>query len=96
MSERNLVLYTRKKQEEMLETGVQRESVTFPNGEITMAGDLYLPRDFDESKQYAAIICVHTGTGVKEQVSGDYAAMLAGEGYVTLAYDCLLYTSRCV
>ena len=74
------VLYTRKKQEEMLETGVQRESVTFPNGEITMAGDLYLPRDFDESKQYAAIICVHTGTGVKEQVSGDYAAMLAGEG----------------
>ena len=26
MSERNLVLYTRKKQEEMLETGVQRES----------------------------------------------------------------------
>ena len=87
MSERNLVLYTRKKQEEMLETGVQRESVTFPNGEITMAGDLYLPRDFDESKQYAAIICVHTGTGVKEQVSGDYAAMLAGEGYVTLAYD---------
>lgn len=81
------ILYTRKQQEEMISLGVTRESVTFPNGDITVAGDLYLPKDFDESKTYAAIVCVHPGTGVKEQVSGDYAAMLAGQGYIALAYD---------
>ncbi len=81
------VLYTGKRQEAILKNGVERKNVTFNNKDVEISGNLYLPKDFDENSDYAAIICVHPGGGVKEQVSGDYAAMLANQGYITLAYD---------
>ncbi len=62
-------------------------SVTFKNRDIDMTGDLYLPQGFDERRTYAAIVCVHPGGGVKEQVAGLYARRLAEQGFVTLAYD---------
>ncbi|NTW41950.1 MAG: alpha/beta hydrolase, partial [Cellulomonadaceae bacterium] len=62
-------------------------STTFDNAGITMAGNLYLPDDFDESRSYPAIVSVHPGGGVKEQTAGEYAARLAAQGYVTLAFD---------
>ncbi|MED4572703.1 alpha/beta hydrolase [Brevibacillus agri] len=52
-----------------------------------MAGDLYLPARFDESKQYPAIVTVHPGGGVKEQTAGLYAQKLAEQGFVALAFD---------
>lgn len=52
-----------------------------------MAGDLYLPTDFDETKKYAAVVTVHPGGGVKEQTAGLYAKKLAEQGYVALAFD---------
>lgn len=63
------------------------KSITFRNGPLTMAGNLHLPEDFSESREYAALIAVHPGGGVKEQTSGLYAAKLAREGFVVLAYD---------
>ncbi len=61
--------------------------VTFDNNNLKMAGNLYLPKDFNESKKYPVIITVHPGGGVKEQTSGLYAQKMAEQGYVALAFD---------
>ncbi|MGY4744936.1 alpha/beta hydrolase [Streptomyces sp. ATMOS53] len=63
------------------------EAITFPNGTITMAGNLYLPVGFDPQGSYAAVITAHPGGGVKEQASGLYASKLAEQGFVALAFD---------
>lgn len=61
--------------------------VIFNNNNLKMAGNLYLPKDFNENKKYPVIITVHPGGGVKEQTSGLYAQKMAEQGYVTLAFD---------
>ncbi|MEV6895560.1 alpha/beta hydrolase [Kribbella sp. NPDC051137] len=63
------------------------QAITFPNGPINMAGNLYLPADFDPNGSCAAIVTVHPGGGVKEQTAGLYAEKLAAQGFVALAYD---------
>jgi uncharacterized protein len=59
--------------------------VTFDAGGVTLAGHLRVPSDVGAS----APGLVFTGpfTGVKEQVTGHYAALLAERGFVTLAFD---------
>ena len=61
--------------------------VTFPNRNITLAGNLYLPEKFDKSKKYPAILIGHPAGGVKEQTAGLYAQKLAEQGYIALAFD---------
>lgn len=68
-------------------TEVRVESVTFDNDGIVMAGNLHLPKGFDESGRYPAVITVHPGGGVKEQTAGVYAQRLAEQGFVALAFD---------
>lgn len=63
------------------------KSVQFPNGGLYMAGNLYLPEGFDGAKTHAGIVVVHPGGGVKEQTAGGYAARLAAQGFVSLAFD---------
>ncbi|WP_031073989.1 alpha/beta hydrolase [Streptomyces sp. NRRL WC-3742] len=63
------------------------QSTTFPNGPITMAGNLFLPEGFDPNGSYPAIVTVHPGGGVKEQTAGLYAKKLAEQGFVALAFD---------
>ncbi|QLK63284.1 alpha/beta hydrolase [Enterobacteriaceae bacterium Kacie_13] len=67
--------------------GITVQSVMFKNNEIMMSGNIYLPKEFSENRKYAAIVVVHPGGGVKEQTAGLYALKLAGEGFVTLAFD---------
>jgi fermentation-respiration switch protein FrsA (DUF1100 family) len=62
-------------------------SVSFPNGPITMTGNVFLPPNFDAAGGYAALVVVHPGGGVKEQTAGLYAEKLAAQGFVTLAFD---------
>lgn len=64
-----------------------KTSVTFKNRAIDLAGDLYAPPDFDASRKYPALVCVHPGGGVKEQAVGLYAKLLAERGFVTIAFD---------
>ncbi|NIY49256.1 alpha/beta hydrolase [Cedecea colo] len=63
------------------------KSIRFTNAEIDMAGNLFLPENFNEAERYPAIVVVHPSGGVKEQTSGLYAQKLAGHGFITLAYD---------
>lgn len=63
------------------------QKVSFQNGTIKMAANLYLPPNFDSAKKYPAIVVSHPWGGVKEQTSGLYAQQLAKRGFITLAYD---------
>lgn len=63
------------------------QKVSFKNRTWDVAGHLYFPENFDETKQYPAIVCVHPGSSVKEQTAGFYAGQLAENGFITLAFD---------
>lgn len=54
---------------------------------ITLAADMYLPKNMDTSKKYAAVIVGTPYGGVKEQGAGIYAQTLAERGFVAVAFD---------
>jgi fermentation-respiration switch protein FrsA (DUF1100 family) len=67
---------------------VTRKPVSYKNRfGIKIAADLYLPKDFDESKKHAAVMIGAPYGGVKEQGSGIYAQNMAERGIVALAFD---------
>lgn len=64
------------------------KNITLKNLAWDTAADIYFPPDFDEKKQYAAIVSTHPIGSCKEQTSGNvYAAGLAQEGFVVIAFD---------
>lgn len=66
---------------------VDHQKVTFKNRYgITLAADLYLPKNRD-GKRLAAIAVGGPFGAVKEQSSGFYAQTMAVRGFVTLAFD---------
>lgn len=66
---------------------VDHEKVTFKNRYgITLAADLYLPKNRD-NQRLAAIVVGGPFGAVKEQSSGLYAQTMAERGFVTLAFD---------
>lgn len=66
---------------------VDHRKVTFKNRYgITLAGDLYVPRDRGNKRLTALAISGPFGA-VKEQSSGLYAHAMAERGFVTLAFD---------
>jgi uncharacterized protein len=58
--------------------------VTFSSDGIPIAGDVRVP---DPAGPHPAIALTGPFTGVKEQVTGTYARLLAGAGFLTLAFD---------
>lgn len=72
--------------------GVKVEKVSFLNRFlINVAGNLYLPPNYDANKKYSAIVVGHPFGGVKEQTSGLHAQKMAELGYITLAFDASHY-----
>ena len=66
---------------------VDHQKVTFKNRYgITLAADIYLPRDHAGERLPALAISGPFGA-VKEQASGLYAQTLAERGFITLAFD---------
>lgn len=71
-----------------LSNKVTRKSVSYKNRfGIKIAADLYMPKDFDETKKHAGIIIGAPYGGVKEQGSGIYAQNMAELGFVALTFD---------
>lgn len=54
---------------------------------VELAGDLYVPKNLDESEKYPAIVVGPPYGGVKEQGPGVYANELARRGFVVLTFD---------
>jgi len=66
---------------------VDHQKVTFKNRYgITLAADLYLPKNRADQRMAALAVSGPFGA-VKEQSSGLYAQTMAERGYVTLAFD---------
>lgn len=71
-----------------LDENVTRTPVSYQNRYgITIAADLYRPKDFDEARLYPALVIGPPYSGVKEQGPGIYAQNLALRGFVALAFD---------
>ncbi|HOY92191.1 MAG: alpha/beta hydrolase [Bacteroidota bacterium] len=54
---------------------------------IDIAANIYTPASYDPSKEYPVVVVAHPNGGVKEQVAGLYAQLLAESGYITMAAD---------
>lgn len=54
---------------------------------LKIAANVYVPAGYDEEAAYPAVVVAHPNGGVKEQVAGKYAQILAEHGYITLAFD---------
>lgn len=64
------------------------KTVTFKNKNIDVAATLRFPKDFDDNKKYAAIVCAHPISSCKEQTAGAiYGEKLTEAGFITLAFD---------
>jgi len=64
--------------------GDSEREVTFHNGDLALAGTLYLP---EGTGPFPAVVFVH-GSGPEERGNSDYSARwLASIGYAALAYD---------
>lgn len=63
---------------------VDRQQVSFTSDGLELVGDLRVP---DGGGPSPAVVLTGPLTGVKEQVAGTYAELLAEAGYVTLAFD---------
>ena len=61
--------------------------VSYKLGGLDIAANVYTPANFDPAKRYAAIVVAHPNGGVKEQVAGLYAQLLAEQGYVAITAD---------
>ena len=57
------------------------------NDGISIAANVYTPAGYDNTKKYPAIVVAHPNGGVKEQVAGLYAELLAKQGYIVIVPD---------
>ena len=63
--------------------------VTFKSFGVDLAADLYLPDDFDENKQYTAIVGASPFPQVKDQIPATYGPEMAARGFIYLGFDYL-------
>jgi fermentation-respiration switch protein FrsA (DUF1100 family) len=54
---------------------------------LDIVANVYTPANYDASQKYPAIVVAHPNGGVKEQVAGLYAQLLAEQGYITITAD---------
>jgi fermentation-respiration switch protein FrsA (DUF1100 family) len=64
------------------------QKVTFKNQyQMTVAGNLFIPKSLDRNAKHAAILVGHPMGAVKEQSSNLYATKMAEQGFVALSLD---------
>ncbi len=65
----------------------EARNISFKSQGDNLAGILFLPEGFDETKTYPTIIFSGSGLQVKEQLGITYGEKMAEKGFVFLAYD---------
>jgi fermentation-respiration switch protein FrsA (DUF1100 family) len=68
-------------------SAVVTERVTFKSGSNTLVGILYKPADAKPNAKLSAVVVTGSWTTVKEQMPAVYAARLAEQGFLALAFD---------
>jgi fermentation-respiration switch protein FrsA (DUF1100 family) len=76
---------------ESIARDVTVQTVNYPHGQHQVAGNLFLPANFDTAKKYAAIVVTHPFGSVKEQSPAVYGRKLAEQGFIAMAYDASHY-----
>ncbi len=66
-----------------------KNKVTFKSFGVSLAGDLYLPDGFAESKTYKAIVGASPFPQVKDQIPATYGPEMAARGFIYLGFDYL-------
>jgi len=67
---------------------VEVQPVTFPNQyQMTVAGNLFTPKNLDRNTRQAALIVGHPMGAVKEQSANLYATKMAERGFVAMSID---------
>ena len=64
-----------------------KNPVWFMSEGFKLAGNIFMPMNFEKGKKYPTIVTVTPAGGVKEQTAGLYAEKLSALGYITLAFD---------
>lgn len=64
-----------------------KNKVAFQSENTRIAGHVFLPPNYNQNKQYPALVVITPASGIKEQTAGIYAAKMAKRGYITLAFD---------
>lgn len=64
-----------------------KNPVWFVSEGVKLAGNLYVPHDYDGSQQYPALTTVNPAGATKEQSCGLYASKLIDAGFIVLAFD---------
>jgi uncharacterized protein len=63
------------------------KKVHFKSEGLTLVGNLYEPKNFDENQCYPTVIIDGSWTTVKEQMQSLYAKALAEKGFVAFTFD---------
>lgn len=61
--------------------------VTYKLNDIEIAANIYTPANYDPAGKIPAVVVAHPNGGVKEQVAGLYAQLLAEQGYISIVAD---------
>lgn len=64
-----------------------KNKVNFLSEGTRIAGNLFVPENFNPNGNFSAIVCITPASGIKEQTAGIYAEKLAKAGFITLAFD---------
>ena len=76
------------KMETLLKTQtITKEAISFQRENLTLAGHLFKPAQFDAALQYPALIVQGSVSSVKEMMPDNYAQLLAKEGFVVIDFD---------
>jgi len=64
-----------------------RNKVAFLSENTRIAGNVFLPPNYNKNNSYPALVVITPASGIKEQTAGVYAEEMAKKGYITLAFD---------
>lgn len=76
-------------EKQLIQAGVY--TVNFKSQGVNLAGLLFTPQDFDQTKKYPTVVFSGPFNQIKEQMGAKYGKKFAQKGYIFLSFDHLGY-----